>query len=286
MILAAGFGTRLQPYSTLRPKPLFPVLDRPLVLRIIDQLHAAGFSPVLVNCHHLKEQIVSLLGNRDDVVLQEEQIELGTGGGMRMALDFFGNEPVLVANGDIFHTIDLKAAYDAHCKSGAAATLVVHDYPRFNNVCMDADGCISSFGEADSSLKKMAFTGIHVLNPELLSVIPEATFYNIIDCYRYWIEKGEKISAHAVENHFWADMGTPLDYLQLHRVLLTEKPFQGDSPFFIGKNVVLPHDFSCEGWFCIGSDVSVGRRCHLNRVVVWDGVRIPDDSNISDMIIV
>ena len=57
ILLAAGYGTRLRPYTHIRPKPLFPVANRPLLDRLLDQLHAAGAVPILVNCHHLADQV-------------------------------------------------------------------------------------------------------------------------------------------------------------------------------------------------------------------------------------
>lgn len=285
MILAAGLGTRLQPYSLLRPKPLFPVLDRPLILRLIAQLREAGFDTILVNCHHLREQIVTLLGGQEGICLQEELIELGTGGGMRMARDFFGAEPVLVTNGDIFHTIDLARIYQEHCSSGADATLVLHDCARFNNVAVDDRLDITAFGDRGTG-RKMAFTGIHVLDPNLLSMIAPGVFANIIDCYRYWIARGRRFRGHVVRGHFWTDMGTPADYLNLHRVLLTEQPFKGDSPFYYGSGVSTPSDLQSRDWLCVGAGAVIGRGCSLSRVVVWDGARVPDGAILQDMIVV
>jgi len=285
MILAAGFGTRLKPYSLLRPKPLFPVLDRPLILCLIAQLREAGFDAILVNCHHLREQINDLLGGQDGIYLQEELIELGTGGGMRMARDFFGAEPVLVTNGDIFHTIDLARVYKEHCTSGADATLVLHDCPRFNNVTVDDKLDITAFGDSGAG-KKMAFTGIHVLDQNLLSVIAPGIFFNIIDCYRYWIERGKRIRGHIVHDHFWTDMGTLEDYLNLHRVLLTQKPFKGFSPFYYGSGVRIPDDLQSKDWLCVGSGARIGRQCSLSRVVVWNGARVPDCAILEDLIVV
>ncbi|MBU4294346.1 MAG: NTP transferase domain-containing protein [Desulfobulbaceae bacterium] len=285
MILAAGFGTRLRPYSLLRPKPLFPVLDLPLILRHIAQLREAGCDAILVNCHHLREQIVDLLAGLDGIFLQQEPIELGTGGGMRMARDFFGSEPVLVINGDIFHTIDLARVYQEHCSSGADATLVLHDCPRFNNVSVDDKLDITAFG-AGGSARKMAFTGIHVLDPNLLSVITPGIFYNIIDCYRYWIARGKKIRAHVVHDHFWTDMGTPEDYLDLHRVLLTREPFKGASPFYYGSGVAIPADLQSRDWLCVGAGARIGRHCRLSRVVVWNGAQVPDGTILEDVIVV
>ena len=107
MILAAGFGTRLLPYTELRPKPLFPLLNKPLLLLTIERLQRAGFDHIVVNCHHLRDQIVDLLQDLRGVVVQQEDIILGTGGGLRLALNVFRNEPVLVTNGDIYHSVDL-----------------------------------------------------------------------------------------------------------------------------------------------------------------------------------
>ncbi len=102
MILAAGFGTRLQPYSLIRPKPLFPVLNRPLLLATIDRLKNAGFSLIVVNCHHLRQQIVSAVKDIPGVIVQEEPLILGTGGGLALAARNLNNEPLLVTNGDMF----------------------------------------------------------------------------------------------------------------------------------------------------------------------------------------
>jgi len=142
MILAAGLGTRLRPFSLVRPKPLFPVLDQPLIIRIIDQLRRHGIDEILVNCYHLKDQIINLLAHQPGVYLQQETEILGTGGGLRNAMEFFGKEPILIVNGDIFHTINLEKIIQEHRQSGHVATLVLHDYPRFNNASVTENGSI------------------------------------------------------------------------------------------------------------------------------------------------
>ena len=286
MVLAAGLGTRLRPYSLLRPKPLFPVVDIPLLLHTITQLRSWGTEEVLVNCHHLKAQIVDLLSDEPGVYLQQEDKILGTGGGLRKAQQFFGQEPVLIVNGDIYHTIDIASVIDTHLTSGAGATLVLHDYPRFNNVTVREDGRISCFGPQTGQRKQLAFTGVHVIDPSLLSIIPENSFANIIDCYSYWIEKGALIAGLEVENHYWTDMGTPQDYLNLHATLLREKRFGSSNPFFVGKNVTLGDDVMFDDWVSIGSRSHIGSDVSLRRVVVWDGVTVPDGTEISDSILV
>ena len=86
MVLAAGLGTRLHPYSLQRPKPLFPVLDTPLLAHTLTQLRRSGAEGILVNAHHLREQIKAMLQGQGDVLVQMEDLEMGTGGGLRLAL--------------------------------------------------------------------------------------------------------------------------------------------------------------------------------------------------------
>ena len=127
MILAAGFGTRLLPYTLKRPKPLFPVLDRPLLHLTFSRIRKAGFAEIIVNCHHLRHQIRQALRHETGCIIQEEEKVLGTGGGLHMALPHFNGKPALVVNGDIYHTIDYREVYQHHCASGADITLVLHE---------------------------------------------------------------------------------------------------------------------------------------------------------------
>lgn len=229
MLLAAGLGTRLRPHTLTRPKPLFPVLGRPLLLWLLDALRRAGLTPVVVNAFHLREQIAELLAKETDVVIQMEETVLGTGGGLRLAQASFGAQPVLVSNGDIFHTIDYAWVYEQHLAAGNDATLVLHDYPRFNQVAMADDQRIIAFGEevpgrngggpANPSHRLLAFTGIQVIDPALLALIPPGIFYNSIDWYRELIRRGCRVRALVAENHFWCDMGTPEDYQRLQQTM-------------------------------------------------------------------
>ena len=132
MILAAGFGTRLLPFTKLRPKPLFPILNKPLLLLTIDRLKNCGFTKIIINCHHLADQIEEAVSPFNEVIVQKEETILGTGGGLRRAVDQMSDEPLLITNGDIYHLIPFLELYNQHKKSGSPITLGVHDYPRFN----------------------------------------------------------------------------------------------------------------------------------------------------------
>jgi mannose-1-phosphate guanylyltransferase len=285
MILAAGLGTRLRPYTLLRPKPLFPVLGRPLLLLHLEMLRRAGFGPVVVNAHHLQEQIGCCLAGEDGVVVQREEQILGTGGGLRLAAARFGKEPVLVTNGDIYHTIDLANVYRQHCASGAAATLVLHDCPRFNKVTVSEDGRILDFGGSEATLahgRQLAFTGIHVLDPAVLQLIPAGVFADIIDCYRTLIRQGRVVSSLVVRDHFWTDIGTPEDYLALHAHLLACR--EPAARFSVHEQAELGRGIRLRDWAVIGRGARIGDGAILSRTVVWDGAIVAAGACLADAI--
>lgn len=292
MVLAAGFGTRLRPYSLKRPKPLFPVLDTPLLTHTLAQLRRSGAEGIVVNAHHLRAQIKAMLQGQRDVFVQMEDLELGTGGGLRLAQSHFGDTPFLAVNGDIVHDLDLAAAYASHCASDADVTMVLHDCPRFNNVRVDGEGRIAGFaGAAGEGERLLAFTGVQVVSPAVLSLMPEGVFYNIIDCYTDLLKQGGIIRALVVSGHFWTDMGTPADYLKLHEDILLKGrmpgffPSHGDKPFCLAKDAAIGAGVSFQDWVSVGHGASVGQGANLTRVVVWDGARIAPGSIVADCII-
>jgi mannose-1-phosphate guanylyltransferase len=292
MILAAGFGTRLRPYTLLRPKPLFPVLNRPLLLLTIERLRKAGFTSIIVNAHHLAEQIKTAVAGIPGVTLQEEEIELGTGGGLRRALPLLKDEPVLVVNGDIYHTVDYQHVFEEHSRSGADVTLVMHDCPRYNKVQVDSGQKIVSFSEdiIPGSLL-LAFTGIHVINPRVLAAIPPDIFSNIIDRYRQLLQEKGNIRALKAADHYWTDIGTPADYLDLHEGILSgtipcyEELQKPDSSFFVSGQAGLGSNVQLKEWVCIGNNVTVGDNASLSRVIIWENGRVPEHAAFADKII-
>ncbi len=296
MILAAGLGTRLLPYTLQRPKPLFPILNKPLLHLSINRVKQAGGVEIVVNAHHLRLQIKKTLQNETGVILQEEGKILGTGGGLRLALAHFGQDPVLVVNGDIYHSIDYREVYRSHCEAGSDVSLVLHDYPRFNDVALDEKLRITGFnrsGDRNGRRERvLAFTGIHVINPEVLHIIPQDTTYCIIDCYRELLKQGGFIRAHLATNHFWTDMGTPADYLKLHADLLAHKVpvyeelVEAASTPFVGmQNACIGRDVKLLDWVCLGQNVLIETGATVQRSIVWDGTVIPAGSIIKDAII-
>ena len=131
MIFAAGLGSRLKPLTDETPKALLPVGGKPMLEHIILKLKAAGFTHLVINIHHLGEQIIEFLTSKSHFGLHidisdERNYLMDTGGGIKQAQSFLkGDEPFLVHNVDIFSNIDLEALYRHHLTSDALATLVV-----------------------------------------------------------------------------------------------------------------------------------------------------------------
>ena len=291
MILAAGFGTRLEPYSLVKPKPLFPVLNRPLLLATIERLRNCGCTEIIVNCHHLGEQVVDAASGLDGVRIQQETEILGTGGGLGLASRSLAPEPLLVTNGDIYHNADLVSLYEYHQNSGNRATLLLHDEPRFNTVRAEA-GIITGFNTKQDGPGEYAYTGIQVIDPDLLHPLAPGSYSCIIQYYRKLIAKGEKIGCWLAEGLQWLDIGTPEDYLALHEDLLAERidiwpelHAKADSGLCIDAEADCRPDCRFVDWASVGK-ASIGAGSVVERSVVWDGAWIADGQCVSDSIVI
>lgn len=215
LILAAGFGTRLLPYTKLTAKPLFKIKGRPLIDITIRQLIKAGCSDIIINTHHLHQQIESYISTQNypiPVITRYEPEILDTGGAIKNVCDFLDDSPFFVVNSDIVTDIDYKKIYQFHISHKYPATLALHDYPEFNRVSLDSDNFITGFYLKECSLQKLAFTGIQVLDPEILDLIPKNKFTSSIDIYKTLIKKGPNVKAFITKNTYWIDIGTPEKY--------------------------------------------------------------------------
>lgn len=228
MILAAGLGTRLRPYTEHTPKALFPLAGRPLIDRAIERLAAAGCEAVIVNTHHLAGRLEAHLRSGDypiPVSCRREERILGTGGGIRNAADFFDHRPFVVINADVDTDIDPGRLYKVHLSHPHPVTLALTDCPEFNTVCVADDGRVTGFGPPSATGGKKTplpagcngrmrtFTGIQVIDPEVLSRIPEGRFSSIIDAYQGLIASGRTVMGHPASGR-WTDIGAPERYLR------------------------------------------------------------------------
>ena len=228
MVLAAGLGTRLRPLTDTLPKPLLPVAGRPLLEWNLLLLKRHGITEVIINLHHLGEQIVRALGDGARLGLRlaysHEPTLQGTGGGIKQATPFLKDGPFLVLNGDTLSDCDLTALIAAHRVSGALATMAVRDDPEaatWGPVTLDAQGRILQINgspplaEPRAALPACMFAGIHVIEQAVLDAMP-AGLGSIIDVYDRLLRQGRPLHGYRMSG-YWSDIGNPERYAQAKR---------------------------------------------------------------------
>jgi mannose-1-phosphate guanylyltransferase len=281
MILAAGLGTRLRPLTEMKPKALMPVANKPILLRNIEYLISHGIAEIIVNAHHHSQQVLdylkdgALFGLKIEVKVEAEI--LGTGGGIKNTEDFWDKEPFIVINSDILTDINLAAVYQVHQTSGALVTLVLHDCEAYNQVQVDDQWNITDIAKGNMP-DRLAFTGIHVINPEVLSHIPRGLFSDIIECYRKLIRLGKPVRACLVKGHYWRDIGSIQSYLEANRELA------GNS-FVIGPGCSIDSSVKLTDWGVIGQNSSLGKKAEVQRSVLWEGITIKEGIKVVDAVV-
>ena len=228
MVLAAGLGTRLRPLTETLPKPLLPVAGRPILEWNLLLLKRHGITEVIINLHHLGDQIVHALGDGARFGLRlaysHEPTLLGTSGGIKQAAPFLKDGPFLVINGDTLSECDLTALIAAHRASAALATLAVRDdleASTWGPVTLDAHGRILQINgnpplaEPRAALPACMFAGIHVMEQAVLNAIPSGPG-SIIDVYGSLLRQGRPLHGYRMSG-YWSDIGSPERYAQAQR---------------------------------------------------------------------
>jgi NDP-sugar pyrophosphorylase family protein len=199
LILSAGLGTRLKPFTDHHPKALAPVNGQPLLQRNIQYLQQQGIFDVVVNVHHFADQIIAALeenkgwGSRFEISDERDAV-LETGGGLikaRPLLD--GNESFAVMNADVLTDLDLRSMLQHHKTSGALSTLAVTNRTSSRHFLFDAQNRLCGWGNAAtgeqkirieaSSLQPKAFSGIHLIHPRIFNHIDREGKFSIVDVY-------------------------------------------------------------------------------------------------------
>jgi mannose-1-phosphate guanylyltransferase/phosphomannomutase len=224
MILAAGLGSRLRPLTTHLPKPLVPILNRPLLWYLIRQVRQAGIYEIAINLHYRGEQIRSWLGRGEhlgvEVTYSEEAELLGSAGGVQRLRYFFGNEPVLIVHGDILFDVDLSAVIQYHLSRAALATIVLHPaHHRYNygKIKVNAHGQIAQFVDqqlpwVSGPLTETLFTGVQILDPAVLDAISIAGVAALTtDVYPALLRNPLRLYGYLMHG-YWSDIGTPRRY--------------------------------------------------------------------------
>lgn len=289
MILAAGLGTRLEPLTKIRPKPLFPVLNRPLLGIIIEQIQRMGAAGIIVNAHHLAEQVERFVGGEQwdtAVEVRAEPQILGTGGGIKNCADFLHDVPLfLVVNADIYHNFDLEPVLHYHTEAKNLATLVLFDHPHFNQVRIDGEGRIvsirgQSIQQSLAPSQTLTFTGIHIISPELLNSMPSTGFFGIMELYTELASRGEAIRGYHMHEGYWQDIGNVEAYRALHQDLVREQ-----RELVVHPEAHLSEGVQMEGYVCVGKGSRIGAGSLIKDSIIWDQVWIEKGSIIEECVV-
>lgn len=235
MILAAGFGTRLKPLTEQKPKPLIEVAGVPMLGLALNRLRKLNPGTLVVNGHHLSGQVENFLVENSSGFRKLEYVFepaiLDTGGGICNAARFLDGPFFVTVNADIVTDISLPRAVSQHLQSRALVTMLLHEKARYNQVEVDAQGCIRSFGGVmtKSGNRLLAYTGIQVCSPLLLALMAreKVSAFSLITFYKRLLVAGRlDIRAHIVdtEKHFyWRDLGTHEDLAAVTNDLRQDK---------------------------------------------------------------
>jgi len=302
MILAAGVGSRLDPLTRAIPKPMVPVVNRPVIEHIVLDLKKHGFTDILVNLHYLGDVIQQGLsdGSRLGVRLSyaPEDKLWGDAGSVKRSQAFFEDETFLVVGGDDISDIDLSGLMALHREKRAASTIattVVDDPSQFGIVVTDEDGRITRFLEKPKGgdvFSNTANTGVYVFEPDVFDLIPPDTFWGFgNNVFPSLLAEGRPLYGFAT-TAYWKDVGNLQVYRQTNfdalagRVHLDIPLRQEETGVWWGENIEIDPTVEIGSPVAIGSNVTVGAGARiLENTVIGDGCVIEPNVTLKDTIL-
>jgi NDP-sugar pyrophosphorylase family protein len=302
MILAAGVGSRLDPLTRNLPKPLVPIVNRPVMEHIIVLLAKHGFQEIMVNLHYLGDQIESFFGDGRHLGVNihysyEDQL-WGDAGSVKRVEEFFKDETFIVVGGDDLADIDLTRLVRTHRDKKALATIalsLVDDPSEYGIVLMNEEGRITRFMEKPKGeviFSNTANTGVYVFEPEVFELIPRNTFYLFgKQFFPQMLEQRRPLYGHLTAS-YWKDVGNLAVYQQTHydalagRVAINFPMKEVRKYVWIGDNVEI--DPSAE----IGYPVAIGNDCRveagakvLENTIIGNGCAVERGAVVKESIL-
>ncbi|MCL6612767.1 MAG: nucleotidyltransferase, partial [Peptococcaceae bacterium] len=298
---------RLRPLTCNRPKPMVPVLNRPMMAYIVELLKMHGIDDVAVTLQYLPEAIRDCFGNGSEFGVSMryfvEEVPLGTAGSVKNASSFL-DDTFLVISGDALTDFDLSRAVEFHRERGALATLVltrVETPLEYGVVITNPDGSIAQFLEKPSwgeVFSDTVNTGIYILEPEVLEYVKKGQMFDFSkDLFPLLLREGRPLFGMVAEG-YWCDIGNLQQYLQAHIDFLSgrvrmqipgreiaDNVFAGEGveidpsavvrgPVFIGDGCKIGGGARIDSFSVLGSHCIVGGRATVKRSVLWNGVYV------------
>jgi len=283
LILAAGLGERIRPLSDLRPKPALPVRGMPVVGFTLRLLARHGIHDVAINRHHrpeILERAVEACRPADTrITWSDEPRLLGTGGALRRVRDFLAaSDPCLLLAGDMLLDADLGKLVDLHRARGDSVTFLLKEdrrAPAFGTMGVDSGGRLRRIGshfDLGGEVRAGIYAHATVISARALATLPDREAFNHLT---EWIAPRLAEGADDVRGEVlgdgectWEPVGTPAEYLEAN-LRFPRLSYVGADELTRETGV------RCDGDVVVGPGASLGEGAHLERVVVWDGERVP-----------
>jgi NDP-sugar pyrophosphorylase family protein/aminoglycoside/choline kinase family phosphotransferase len=285
-ILAAGYGERLRPITDYIPKPLLPVLGKPVIEFVLERISGLPADTIGINTHHKPEMLMQWLNSSqhaDKIELFYEKEILGTGGALKNAEAFLSSSSFIVHNADILSDINLGRLVEEHFSSGNTVTLAVHDYEKFNNIWVDSAGIFKNTGKSGAGLTdglcKVAFTGIAVYSRDFLDFLPQGNS-SVVDAWLIAEASGKKIGTVDFSGCFWTDIGTPDAYAAAVFEALEKS----------GETIYVHSSSDCsnaeiQGCAVFESGCRIKSGTYLKNCILLPGADLPAGSVIEDAVV-
>lgn len=290
MVLAAGLGTRLRPATDAVPKPLLPILGRPLLQEVCLALVAAGCGPLAINTHHLAPAVAAWArrwrGPGPAPTLLHEREILGTGGALWNAREFLGaSDDFVLHNGDVLTDLDLLSLVGRHRRCGAVVTMGLASYPPIDSVLLGPDGAVRDVGGrlgavAGPGDRRLTYTGVAAISRELLERLPPGPSSLVDALLALLRERPGSVRGWQPPRLYWNDLGTPERYLQAHADLLRGRRLRPTGmvmpagPVFRARGSRVARDAKLEDFVSIGAGSEVGPGARLRACVVLPGGKV------------
>jgi mannose-1-phosphate guanylyltransferase/phosphomannomutase len=318
VIMAGGEGTRLRPQTSNLPKPMLPLVGRPMMEHIVALLRRHGVTDIVVTVAFLPNAIRSYFGDGSELgvrmVYATEETPLGTAGSVRNARDEL-DERFLVISGDVLTDIDLTSVVAFHEKNNAMATIAlsaVENPLEFGIVITREDGSIERFLEKPGwgqVFSDTINTGIYVLEPDVFDWIPEGRSVDFSgEVFPELLEAGKPLYGYVADG-YWEDVGTTAAYLSAHQDILDGKVAvdiagfelqpgvwlgRGSSvdplarivgPAFIGENCSIAHDAVLAPYTTIGANTQVAEWVEIERSVVGENAYLGPAAHVEGAVL-
>ena len=318
IILVGGEGLRLRPLTCNVPKPMIPVVNKPFLEHMIDNLRRHHIDEIILAICYLPDCIQRHFGNGGDfgvrLTYAVEQSPLGTGGAVKNAEQLL-DDTFVVFNGDIFTDLDLTDMIEFHRYHKAKATIAltpVEDPTAYGVVEIDSQSSVKRFIEKPSWERvttNLINAGTYVLEPEVLNLVHPGV-YSMLErgLFPDLVERGIPFLGHR-SNAYWIDIGVPGDYLKLHHDILTGKAtarFPGKSiadgiwveegcnihpsarlvgPVVIGRDCTIEQDVRISGSAVLGDGCIVGQGATIDEAIIWQNVKLSKHAMVRNSVV-